>query len=149
MAETSLRMTKPGKPPTPSQVAAWIGKDAYKFWKRVTQLIEQSHPGVFSPEWLFGGRKHGWSLRYKKGKSFCTLIPEKNQLAIRIVFGAEERAKVEVIRGELSSRTQKEYDKATTYHDGKWLLLTVDTGEIVADVERLLAVKRKPKNQLT
>jgi hypothetical protein len=139
-------MTKPGKSPTPSQIAAWIGRDAYGFWKRVTQLIEQNYPGVFSPEWLFGGKKHGWSIRYKKGKSFCTLIPEKNRLAIQIVFGVEERAKMEAIRDELSSRTQKEYDKATTYHDGKWLLLTVDTDKAVNDVERLLAVKRKPKN---
>jgi len=147
MTESSLRMKEPGKSPTPSQIAAWIGKDAYGFWKRVTQLIDQNYPGVFSPEWLFGGKKHGWSLRYKKGRSFCTLIPEKNRFAIQIVFGAEERAKVETMRGELSSRTQKEYDKATTYHDGKWLLLSVDTDKAVNDVERLLAVKLKPKNR--
>jgi hypothetical protein len=147
MNETSLRMKELREPPAPSQVAAWVGRDAYKFWKRITQLIEWNYPGVFSPEWLFGGEKHGWSLRYKKGKSFCTLIPEKNRFAIQIVFGAEERAKVETVRDELSSRTQKEYDKATTYHDGKWLLLTVDTDKSIDDVERLLAVKRKPKNE--
>jgi hypothetical protein len=140
-------MTEPGRPPTPSQIAAWIGRDAYEFWNRVTQLIEQNYPGVFSPEWLFGGKKHGWSLRYKKGKSFCTLIPEENRFAIQIVFGAEERTKVETIQYELSSRTQREYDKSTTYHDGKWLLLSVDTDKVVDDVERLLAVKRKPKKQ--
>jgi hypothetical protein len=140
-------MTEPGKPPTPSQIGAWTGRDAYEFWKRVTQLIEQNYPGVFSPEWLFGGKKHGWSLRYKKGKSFCTLIPEENRFAIQIVFGAEERAKVETIQYELSSRTQRKYDEATTYHDGKWLLLSVDTDKVVDDMERLLAVKRKPKKQ--
>ena len=139
-------MTEPCKSPTSSQVATWIGRDAYKFWKRITRLIEQNYPNVFSPEWLFGGKKHGWSLRYKKGKSFCTLIPEKNRFAIQIVFGAEERAKVENMRGKLSSRTQKEYGKAKTYHDGKWLLLTVDTDKVVDDVEQLLAVKRKPKS---
>jgi len=142
-----LRLTEPGKPPTSSQVAAWIGRDAYKFWKRVTQLIDQNYPNVFSPEWLFAGKKHGWSLRYKKGRSFCTLIPEKNRFAIQIVFGAEERSKVENMRGKLSLRTRKEYDKAKTYHDGKWLLLTVNTDRVVDDMERLLAVKRRSKNQ--
>jgi len=139
-------MIEPGKPPTASQISAWIGRDAYEFWKRITYLIEQRYPGTFSPDWLFGGKKHGWSLRYKKGKSFCTLIPEKSHFAILIVFGAGERAKVETIRDGLSVRTQEEYDKATTYHDGKWLFLTVDTDTVVEDVERLLAVKRKPKN---
>ncbi len=54
--------------------------------------------------------------------------------------------KVEAIRDRLSIRTQKEYDNATTYHDGKWVFLTVDTDTVVKDVERLLAVKRRPRN---
>ena len=145
MNETTHRMTESGKPPTASQVEEWIGTKPYKFWKYLTQLIGQSYPNLFTPEWLFGGKKHGWSLRYKKGKSFCTFIPERNHFSILIVFGAEERAKVEAIRDELSTRTRQDYEKATTYHDGKWLLLTVDAGDVLADVEKLLAVKRKPK----
>jgi len=147
MNDENYRMTAPGKPPSPSQIEEWIGKDAYAFWKHIAHMIERKYPNVFSPEWLFGGKKHGWSLRYKKGKSFCTLIPEKNRFALLIVFGAEERGKVETIRHELSVRTRKDYDEATTYRDGKWLLLTVDADDIVDDVERLLTVKRKPKNE--
>ncbi|MCE5265657.1 MAG: DUF3788 domain-containing protein [Deltaproteobacteria bacterium] len=146
MNDESCRITVPGTPPSPLQVEEWIGPDAYAFWKRISQLIEQRYPNVFSPEWLFGGKKHGWSLRYKKGKSFCTLIPEKNRFALLIIFGAEERAKVETMRQELSARTRKAYDEATTYHDGKWVLLIVDADAIVADVTRLLALKRRPKN---
>jgi len=140
------RMTAPGDPPSPAGIEEWIGKDAYTFWMRVVQMIGRKYPGVFSPEWLFGGKKHGWSLRYKKGKSFCTLIPEKNRFALLIVFGAEERAKVEPIRVALSGRTRQAYDEATTYHDGKWLLLSVDADDIVGDVERLLEVKRRPRS---
>ena len=147
MKEISQRMTESGKSPTASKIEGWIGKDAYKFWKRVAQLIEKNYPNVYTPEWLFGGKKHGWSLRYKKGKSFCTMIPEKNRFAILIVFGAEERAKVESIRDKLSAQTQEEYDGATTYHDGRWLVLTVNADRVVDDVERLLAVKRKFKNR--
>ena len=145
MNKTTHRMTESGKPPTASQVEEWLGKRAYKHWKGVTQLTEQNYPNLFTPEWLFGGKKHGWSLRYKKGKSFCTFIPERNRFLILIVFGAEERAKVEAILDELSTRTREDYEKATTYHDGKWLLLTVDAGKVLGDVEKLLAVKRKPK----
>lgn len=74
------------------------------------------------------------------------MIPEKNRFALLIVFGAEERTKVEAIRDCLSQDTQKKYDEATTYHDGKWLVLTVNTDKVVEDVRRLLAVKRRPKN---
>jgi hypothetical protein len=145
MDETTHRMTELGKPPTASQVEEWIGKKYYRFWQRVTQLIEQNYPNMFTPEWLFGGKKHGWSLRFKKGKSFCTFIPERNRFSILIVFGTEERAKVKAIHDDLSKRAWEDYMKATTYHDGKWLLLTVDAEDVLADVEKLLAVKRKPK----
>lgn len=144
MNESSLRMTAPGQPPAPSQVEAWIGKEAYAFWTHIIRLIAQNYPGVFTPEWLFGGKKHGWSFRYKKGKSFCTLIPEQKRFAILIVFGAKERAKVEKIQQALSIETRKAYQEATTYHDGKWLLLTVDSDSVAADVKQLLTVKRKP-----
>jgi len=146
MNEPSIRMTQRDNPPSDSEIGEWIGKKAHRYWKHVTQQIELIYPNVFTPEWLFGGKKHGWSLRYKKGKSFCTLIPEKNRFSLLIVFGAGERAKVEAMRDSLSQHTQKEYDEATTYHDGKWLILTIDTDEVLKDVMQLLAVKRKPKN---
>ncbi|OPY15014.1 MAG: hypothetical protein A4E66_00227 [Syntrophus sp. PtaB.Bin001] len=138
-------MTKPGSPPTNSEVAEWLGGEAFEYWKRLANFIDRHYPGVFTPEWLFGGRKHGWSLRYKKSKSFCTFVPEKNRFALLIVFGAAEREKVESIRDSLSAEIRKQYDAAHTYHYGKWLLITVDSGTVAADVQLLLAVKRKPK----
>ena len=142
----SIRMTQRGNQPSDAEVADWVGEEAYVYCKKVTRLIERDYPGVFAPEWLFGGRKHGWTLRYKKNKSFCTLIPEKDRFAVVIVFGAEERAKVEAVKDQLSARTRKEYDEASTYRDGKWVLLTINTDEVVEDVMRLLALKRRPKN---
>ncbi|MBN2310655.1 MAG: DUF3788 domain-containing protein [Candidatus Hydrogenedentes bacterium] len=144
-SECSRRMTDSGNPPDDAEVAAWVGKAAYRYWKRTVEWIDQLYPNVFSPEWLFGGKKHGWSLRYKKSKSFCTLIPEKGCFLLLIVFGAKERAAVDAIRNELSAGARKAYDEATTYHDGKWLLLNVDNERALADVERLLAAKRKPR----
>ncbi len=146
MTETSIRIIQPDHPPTEVEVAMWLGEKAFRYWKQVMQLIEERYPGIFMPEWLYGGKKHGWSLRYKKSKSFCTLIPGKNRFALLVVFGTEERAKVEAMKKILLPSTQKEYDKATTYHDGKWLLLTIDAERVMEDVLRLLEIKRKPKN---
>ena len=146
MSESMNRMTEPGNQPTDSAVAEWVGERGYQYWKQITQLIAENYPNVFIPEWLYGGKKHGWSLRYKKSKSFCTLIPEKNRLALLVVFGAEEREKVETIRNGLSKKTQNEYDNATTYHDGKWLFLEIDADRVVKDVMLLLSAKRRPKH---
>ncbi len=145
MNENNSRLTEPGSHPTPRQLESWLGKRAFGFWRQVEQMIAERYPGVFVPEWLYGGKKHGWSVRYKKSKSFCTMIPEKGRCLLVIVFGREERAKVDNIRNELSARVQKAYDEATTYHDGKWLLLNINNKTMLADAETLLAVKRKPK----
>lgn len=70
MNKSNNRMTEPGNTPSDSAIADWIGKEAQTYWKQVTHLIEQIYPNVFTPEWLFGGRKHGWSRRYKKANHF-------------------------------------------------------------------------------
>ena len=145
MNESNSRITQRDNPPSDSEIGGWIGKEGHKYWKHVTHLIEQSYPNIFVPEWLYGGKKHGWSLRYKKSKSFCTLIPEKNRFVLLIVFGAAERAKVDAIKHRLLKSTRKEYDEAKTYHDGKWVLFTINSEDIVEDVMKLLEIKRKPK----
>ena len=63
MNEKSLRLTESSEPPTPEQIESWIGKRAFGFWRRVSNLTAQNYPNIFKPEWLFGGEKHGWSLR--------------------------------------------------------------------------------------
>lgn len=145
MDEISTKLIDPDGPPDISKVKAWVGAKAFVCWNRITRMIDKKYPGVFVPEWLYGGKKHGWSLRYKKSKSFCTLIPEKGRTKILIVFGAEERARVETVRDKLSVSVQKQYDAATTYHDGKWLVLTVDSERTFKDIEVLLERKRRPK----
>ena len=145
MSGPTVRMTNGDAPPDEHEIREWLGEKAHKYWQHMVQSIDQAYPGVFTPEWLFGGKKHGWSLRYKKSTSFCTLIPEKNRFALLIVFGAEERGKVEAVRDSVSRHTQDAYDEAATYHDGKWLLLTIDSERALEDAMRLLAVKRRPK----
>ncbi len=137
-------MTQPGSPPTPTRVASWIGPGGYRRWKKLVQSIEMNYPGVFKPEWLFGGKKYGWSLRFKKSRSFCTLVPERKNFSVLIVFGAEERDKAQEILPELTRDVQDAYRDARTYHDGKWLFLPCERDVVLGDIMKLLAVKRRP-----
>jgi hypothetical protein len=138
-------MLQPDRPPDAKQVAEWIGPKASARWTELIAFIDTRYPGVFERAWLFGGRKWGWSLRFKRSRSFCSLIPERGRFKALLVFGAEERQKVESILPALRSRVRDDYASATTYHDGKWVAVVVDSKEVLADVERLLVLKRKPK----
>ena len=89
--EERERLLDKSQPPTTESVAAFIGAEAAARWSALLDFIESAYPGVFNGEWLYAGAKHGWSLRFKKSKSFCTLIPERGHARILIVFGAAER----------------------------------------------------------
>lgn len=91
------RMLDGGKPPEPRQVAEWIGSKGSAHWAELTEFIESQYPGVLDRTWWFGGKKWGWSLRFKKSRSLCNLIPERGQFKALLVFGAEEREKVEAV----------------------------------------------------
>ena len=145
MSELGQRMLDGSTQPDAESVAQWLGAGDYRHWTRLLEFIEGNYPGVFTPDWIFGGRKYGWGLRFKKSKSFCTLIPERNRLVVQIVFGGEEREKAEKILPRLTPTVRKAYTEATTYHDGKWLAVAADRQETLDDIEKLLAIKRKPK----
>lgn len=145
MSDIGERMLDGSRQPDAASVAAWLGASESKHWTRLLEFIEVNYPGVFTPDWIFGGKKYGWGLRFKKSKSFCTLIPERNRLIVQIVFGGEEREKAEKILLELTPNVRKAYAEAKTYHDGKWLAVVADRKETLDDIEKLLAVKRKPK----
>ncbi|MBN1508376.1 MAG: DUF3788 domain-containing protein [Sedimentisphaerales bacterium] len=147
MGELSQRMVDGNAPPEAASVAGWVGRDSYKRWMHLVEFIDVSYPGVFSPDWIFGGRKYGWGLRFKKSRSFCTLIPERGRLVVQIVLGGKEREEAEKILLQLSPSVRRKYAEATTYHDGKWLAIVADRGRILDDIKRLLVIKRKPRQK--
>jgi Protein of unknown function (DUF3788) len=113
MPEEPARMVDGSRAPTPARVARWIGARNFARWTDLTAFIDRRYPGVFNVEWLFGGQKYGWSLRFKKSKSFCTLIPERGRLKVLLVFGRDEREKVEAILSTLVSHIRADYRAVT------------------------------------
>jgi len=141
-------MLDAGNKPTPASVSHWIGVKNYVRWRQIVVFIETNYPDTFEIKWLYGGRKYGWVLRYKKSKSFCSLIPEQNRFKILLVFGGEERKMVEPLLPQLVSHVRDDYASATTYHDGRWVVSVVDSDKVLTDVEKLLLLKRKPTHKL-
>ena len=149
MNDISQRMTGKDKNPDAKGLLAWLGATNYKRWNRLVEFIDVTYPGVFTPEWLFGGMKYGWSLRFKKSKSFCTLIPERNRVVVLIVFGKEERGRAESIIAELDPAVREAYTQAKTYHDGKWVWIPFERDLRLRDIQKLLAIKRRPPQPKT
>lgn len=95
--------------------------------------------------WNNGGRKWTYEYKFRKsGKTLCAFYFKENTLGFMIIFGKDERIKVEEIRNELSSDVIKTYDDAQTFHDGKWVMLNITDYLISEDIKKLLFIKKKP-----
>jgi len=141
------RMSDKSAPPDDGAVRSWIGPKAFAHWEELQSWIDAFYPGVFSPDWLYGGKKRGWSLRYRKTKAFCTLLPEYRQLSVLVVLGRAEREKFEERRYAWRPQLVKLYDGAPAYPDGKWLTMAISSAADRHDVTELLAMKRPPRSR--
>ncbi|WP_201314609.1 DUF3788 domain-containing protein [Dyella sp. EPa41] len=138
------RITDKSAPPDDRAVRQWIGPDAFAHWIALRKWIDEFYPGVFEPDWLYGGKNRGWSLRYKKTKALCTLVPEYGQFSAVVVMGRAERETFDARRYAWRPQLVKRYDEAKTYIDGKWLTMTVASTGDLHEVMDLLAMKRPP-----
>ncbi|MEX3638281.1 DUF3788 domain-containing protein [Paraburkholderia sp. BR14320] len=138
------RITDKSAPPDERIVRDWIGPDAFEHWAELQSWIAASYPGVFTPDWLYGGKKRGWSLRYKNTRAFCTLQPAYGLFSVQVVLGRAEREKFEERRYLWSPQLVKLYDEARAYPDGKWLTVAISSAEVRHEVIELVSMKRPP-----
>lgn len=131
-------------PPSPEAMREWLGARAAARWGRLAAWIDEGYPGVFSPDWIYGGAKHGWALRYKKGRSFCIVVPERGRVLLVIVLGKAEREAADGILPRLAAPTRAAYRSAKTFADGKWVALPLESQAAVEDAKALLELKRRP-----
>jgi len=98
--------------------------------------------------WNNGGKKWTYEYKFRKGgKTLCAFYFKNNILGFMIIFGKDERTKVEEIRNELSPSILETYDNAKTFHDGKWVMFNITNNSIIEDLKKLLFIKRKPNRK--
>jgi hypothetical protein len=142
--EIGERITDKSAPPDENKVRDWIGPEAFGHWAKLRGWIDASYPGVFAPDWLYGGKKRGWSLRYTEAKAFCTLVPAYRLFSVLVVLGRAEREKFEERRYTWSPQLIKLYDETRTYHDGKWLTVAISSADHRHELTELVSMKRPP-----
>ena len=95
-----------------------------------------------------GGKKWTYEYKFRKGgKTLCAFYFKDNTLGFMIIFGKEERTKIEEMRNEISPSILEIYDTAETFHDGKWVMFNITNNLIIEDLKKLLFIKRKPNRK--
>ena len=128
------------KIPSQSTMTDLLGQPLFEVWQKLCVVIDEKYE--MERLWNAGGKNWIYEYKYRRGgKTLCSLYAKDNRIGFMIIFGKNEREKLEEIRDTLSDAVCRRYDEAKTYRDGKWVMFEpTDTSEF-DDYMKLLAVK--------
>ena len=87
-------------------------------------------------------------LKFRQGKkTILSINIHDDHYDFQIIFGKVEREKFEARKDEFPQTIVNLYDEAHTYHDGKWMLIRVDTMETLEAVKKMIIIKKKPNRK--
>lgn len=134
------------KCPSEEEIISLVGKPLYDIWLSLTESIDAKYE--MERLWNSGGKMWKYEYKYRRGgKTLCALYAGENCIGFMVVFGQEERAKFEACRDSYSKETQKIYDEAQTYRDGKWIMFEPKDSSLFDDFIKILSIKRKPNKK--
>ncbi len=132
--------------PSHADMAALLGQPLSDVWQKLCGAIDEKYE--MERLWNTGGKNWTYEYKYRRGgKTLCCLYAKSSRMGFMIVFGKDERAKFEEIRGTLSEAVCRQFDEAKTYHDGKWVMFEPANTAEFDDYIQLLAIKRKPNRK--
>ena len=132
--------------PSQSAMAELLGQSLSEVWQALCLAIDEKYD--MERVWNTGGKNWAYEYKYRRGgKTLCCLYARSDRIGFMMIFGKEERAKFEDIRGTLSNAVCKQFDEAKTYHDGKWVMFEPASTADFDDYMTMLAIKRKPNRK--
>lgn len=87
--------------PTPAMLEELLGPALFPVWQQLCRTIEERYD--MERLWNSGGKNWTYEYKYRRGgKTLCGLYAKSRCLGFLVIFGKEERAKVEAIWEDLS-----------------------------------------------
>ena len=132
--------------PTAADLRALLGDELHCVFEALCRAIDEKYD--MDRLWDKGYRDWVYEYKYRRGgKTLCTLYLKAGVIGFQVIFGKDERVKVESRREEFSPAVMQVYDEATTFHDGKWVMFLPTDTSMLEDFLRLLALKRRPNRK--
>ena len=129
--------------PDREELTALVGKPLYDVWSQLCALIDEAYD--MDRLWNQGGKAWNYEYKYRRGgKTLCALYAREHCVGFMVILGKDERLKFEAEREHYAKEVQQAYDKAQTYHDGKWIMFEPVDASLFDDFIRLLKLKRRP-----
>jgi hypothetical protein len=126
--------------PTGKEIERALGK-RYALFQALVVFMKRSYQ--LEGDWNYGGKNYGWNLWFRKsGKTLLNLFPQDGYPVAQVVLGNQLVENAGPLK--LGKHVQDVFSKAAQFFDGRWLYIPVKTAKDAADVQALVALKRKP-----
>ncbi len=135
----------PDTPPLPDEISALLGGEAAARMERFESFLRSGYP--YSRELKFPfGDSYGWGYRYGCGtKMLCYLFFEKGAFTVTLSIGKPELPRLLKQLPAMLPKTRKLWENRYPCGEGGWIHYQVLGDEELADVEQLIAVRKRPK----
>lgn len=126
------------RPPDTADLAKALGR-ALRLWDDLIAHIEATYPPI-TQQWNYAGAKYGWSLRLKRrDRVVLYMTPQAGAFLLGLVLG--EKAAQAAREMDLPASVLPLIDAAPRYAEGRGIRLPVATGDDLAAVRALAALK--------
>jgi hypothetical protein len=124
--------------PGPAGVRLCLG-GAAPLWADLVAHVAGTCPPL-EEIWSFAGAKFGWSLRLKRAERVLVyLTPQDGRFLVGLVLG--EKAVAAASEKGLPPAVRALLDAAPRYAEGRGIRLTIEPGDDLENVKRLVALK--------
>lgn len=130
--------------PTYDEITNYINGSGKTLWQNINAFIQEKFKSSPKTAYSKCSGKPGWNVKYQKsGKSICTLYPEKDGFVALVVITSDLAAIVESMNSEFSLRILELVKSTRLFNGTLWLMIQVDSEEILKDVKKLILLKYK------
>ena len=93
-----------------STMTELLGQSLFEVWQELCSAIDEKYD--MERLWNTGGKNWTYEYKYRRGgKTLCCLYAKSKCIGFMIIFGKEERTKIEDIRSTLSEPVCRRFDK--------------------------------------
>ena len=117
--------------------------DVYKKWLEA-EAFAHTHYNNVKTLWNKGGKGGVYECKFMRaGAKLFYLYAREGSFGFMVIFGKKEREMFEGQRADFSPAVLKVYDSSKVYHDGIWLMYEVTAKTNLAELEKLVFIKKK------
>lgn len=116
------------------------------YWSQLCSFVERTFFAVPRIEYSRCTMQKGWNVKYKKSsRPVCTLYPDKGHFICMVSIGTKEAGEAELAVKHCSPYVRELYETCIPFNGGRWLMIQVDSREILEDVKELIGIRMKKR----